>query len=334
MTPQPATPLRHVLLTGAAGFIGSHLTERLLLAGCAVTGIDNFDPYYLTRDKRENLGVALAHPGFRLLQADLRDRAALDRALAEHGPFDAVAHLAARAGVRASFEDPKAYEDLNLGGTRVLLEALDARDSAANLVFGSSSSVYGDSAGPFREDQPLGEPLSPYAATKQACERHLEAVHRRSGREISIMRLFTVYGPRQRPDMAIPRFAARLLRGEAVEIYGDGASLRDYTYVSDIVDGLVRALSTPAACRSYNLGSNSPVRLDDMLARLAAVLDRAPRAEHVVQPPGDAALTWASIDRARTELGWEPRVSFEEGLRRSAGWLRARHGADQAEREA
>lgn len=331
MSSRPARPLRRVLLTGAAGFIGSHLAERLLAEGCEVVGFDHFEPPEARQAKHDHLFVAAAHPAFRCVQADLRDRAAIERTLVEHGPFDAVAHLAARAGVRASFADPDGYADVNVGGTRALLEALDARGSTASLVFASSSSVYGASTAPFREDHPLGEPLSPYAASKQACERLLESAHRASGRAMRVLRLFTVYGPRQRPDMALRRFGTSLLRGQPVALYGDGASRRDYSYVDDVVDGWMRALTAERDWRIYNLGSGSPVRLDVTLALLAGALGCAPRAEHEPAQRGDAPLTWAANERARTELGWEPRVRFEDGVRRTAAWLRREHESQTRE---
>ncbi len=315
MTVLAARPLQRVLVTGAAGFIGSHLTEALLQQGCEVTGYDNFDDYYAPAAKREHLRGALAHPRFRLIEADLRDRPALDRAIAERGPFDAVAHLAARAGVRPSLTQAELYFDVNVRGTQVLLDALRAGSPEARFVLASSSSVYGAEPGPFREDQPIGRPLSPYAASKHAAELVTHVAHHQHGCDAAVLRFFTAYGPRQRPDMAIPRFTERILRGEPVQLFGGGAdSFRDYTYVGDVVQGVIRALERAHGWRVYNLGSGQLTRLDALVAELGRALGRPVRVEAAPAQPGDVPLTWADRTRAAAELGWEPRTGLAEGL--------------------
>ena len=315
-------PLRgRYLVTGAAGFIGSSLVEALLAGGEQVIGLDNFDPYYAVERKRAQIRAALEQPNFRLIEADCRDRAALDRILAEHGPFDAVTHLAARAGVRPSLTNAQLYFDLNVRGTQVLLDALVARAPGTRFVHASSSSVYGDAKGPFHEEQPIGRPLSPYAASKHASELVAHVAHHLHGVPMTVLRFFTAYGPRQRPDMAIPHFTQQLLSGEAVRLFGGGDSHRDYTYIGDIVDGVLRAMQRAEGYRIFNLGSGRLTRLSDLVAKLAAALHVPLRAEIAPEMPGDVPLTWADVSRARAELGYEPRTMLEEGLARYAAWL-------------
>lgn len=321
MTIAPALPLRRVLVTGAAGFIGSHLVELLLALGCEVTGYDNFDPYYSPEVKRAQLRGALAHPRFRLTAADVRDRDALARVCAERGPFDAVAHLAARAGVRPSLLQPELYFDVNVRGTQVLLEALRAQSPRPRFVLASSSSVYGAETGPFREDQAIGRPLSPYAASKHAAELVTYVEHHLHGLDVAVLRFFTAYGPRQRPDMAIARFTEQILRGEPVQLFGGGDSFRDYTYVGDVVQGVARALERAQGYRLYNLGSGSLTRLDDLVAQLGRTLGRPVRISAAPAQPGDVPLTWADRSRAAAELGWEPATPLAEGLARYAASL-------------
>jgi UDP-glucuronate 4-epimerase len=311
----PAQPLQRVLVTGAAGFIGSHLVDALLARGCEVTGYDNFDAYYSPETKRLHLTSALAHPRFRLVADDLRDRAALDRTLAEHGPFDAVAHLAARAGVRASLRHPELFFDVNVRGTQILLEALRAGSPQARFVLASSSSVYGADPGPFHEDQPIGRPHSPYAASKHAAELVSYLAHHLHGTDVTVLRFFTAYGPRQRPDMAIPRFTEQILRNEAVQIFGGGDSFRDYTYVGDVVQGVVRALERAHGFRVFNLGSGQLTRLDALVAQLGKALQRPVRLATLPMQPGDVPLTWANRARATAELSWEPSTGLAEGLK-------------------
>jgi UDP-glucuronate 4-epimerase len=310
------------LITGAAGFIGSHVTETLLARGARVVGLDNFDPHYPAGFKRQNLAAALTHSRFTLVEADCRDRAALDRLFAEFGPFDTIAHLAARPGVRPSLAQAGRYFDINVRGTQVLLEAVAATGLRPRFVLASSSSVYGAAAGPFREDQALGKPLSPYAASKHAAELVAYVAHHLHGIPVTVLRFFTAYGPRQRPDMAIPQFAARLLRGAPVHLFGGGDSHRDYTYIGDIVEGVICALERAGGYRTYNLGSGRLTRLDELVRGLAAALDVPLRAEPAPAQPGDVPLTWADISLARMDLGWEPRTSLAEGLAHAAAWWR------------
>lgn len=306
-----------ILVTGAAGFIGSHLCEALLERGYDVTAMDNFDSYYDPVIKRRNISVFKDR--VRLVEGDIRSEKVLDLAL---GDVDAVAHLAARAGVRASLSDPGLYVDNNVGGTQKLLEAMVKR-GVLRLVFASSSSVYGSRAsGPFREDEPVLEPVSPYAATKLSGEYLCRAANRTWGMQVSSMRLFTVYGPRQRPEMAIHLFARLASEGIAIPRFGSGESVRDYTYVGDIVEGLIAAMENPCGYRVFNLGNDNPISLNALITRLGQALGSSIRVDDHGDQPGDVPRTWACIDRAQKELGYAPAVPLEAGLDRFVAWLK------------
>ena len=260
-------------------------------------------------------------PRVRLVEGDLRDQAPVGRLFAEED-FDVVVHLAARAGVRPSIAQAPLYHDLNVRGTQVLLDALCAAAPETRFVLASSSSVYGAAEGPFREDQRLGRPLSPYAASKHASELVAHVMHHLHGLPTSVLRFFTAYGPRQRPDMAVPRFARRLLHGEPVRMFGDGSSVRDYTFVGDVVRGVVAAMErTTSDFQTYNLGCGRITRLDEFVAAVADVLGVPLLVERLPDQPGDVPLTLADVSKAKAMLGWEPTVPVVEGLRRSAPWL-------------
>jgi len=312
------------LVTGAAGFIGSHLVERLLAEGDRVIGVDAFDPFYPRAVKERNLAVARSHPDFRLVELDVRETAALARLLRAEG-VTRVAHLAARAGVRPSVENPRVYFDLNVMGTVSLLEAC-RQAGIGRLVFASSSSVYGNREGAFREEDPTDSPISPYAASKKAGEAIGYTYHHLTGMAVTCVRLFTVYGPRQRPDLAIHKFARLMLRGEPIPFYGDGSMRRDFTYVTDTVAGISAALRRDAGYRIYNLGRSDPISLAELVAHLEAALGCQARLDRRPPPPGDVIATCADIRRAAAELGYAPAVSIEEGLRRFAAWLREEGG--------
>jgi UDP-glucuronate 4-epimerase len=319
------------LVTGGAGFIGSHLTEALLAAGRRVVVLDNFDTFYDPRIKHANLERCREHPAFRLVTGDIRDEAALAAAFAE--PCEVVFHLAARAGVRPSIVDPVLYASVNLDGTTRLLEAC-RREGVRRFVFGSSSSVYGDNAKvPFAEDDPVDHPISPYAATKKAGEVVAHAFHHISGMAVACLRFFTVYGPRQRPEMAIHAFTERLAAGLPIDQFGDGSSARDYTYVSDIVSGILRA---EAACRGYhvwNLGGSRTVTLAALVAKIADKLGVRPQVRQLPEQPGDVRRTWADVERAERELGWRALVGIDDGLDRFLLWFGERRGTAARESE-
>lgn len=317
---------RRVLVTGAAGFIGSHVTERLLGLGASVVGLDNFDPYYARSMKEENVAAChAADPGgrFEMIEGDLTDPAVTDRAMQGCG---SVIHLAAKAGVRPSIEDPAGYAVANVVGTTVILEAA-SRAGLDRVVAASSSSVYGNASKvPFSEEEPAGEPISPYAATKRSCELIGHTHHHLTGLPVAMLRFFTVYGPRQRPDLGIRLFLEKCGRGEAIRMFGDGSSSRDYTFIDDIVDGV---LASHEAIPSYgfrvwNLGGSSPVRLDELLAAVGRTVGREPVIQVEGQQPGDVDRTWADLARSGTELGYAPSVDLATGLQRQWEWLRGR----------
>lgn len=308
------------LVTGAAGFIGSHVTETLLADGWEVVGIDSFDPFYDPAVKRENLKGLRRNKAFRLVEGDIRDREALETA-AGGGKLDAIVHLAARAGVRPSLEQPRAYMEVNVAGTAEILE-LARRREVPKLVFASSSSVYGEREGsPFREDDNVDRPISPYAASKKAGELLCHSYHHNHGLTVACLRFFTVYGPRQRPEMAIHTFTRAIEQGEPITIYGDGSSRRDYTYVDDIVNGVVAALERAKGYRIYNLGNHRTVELRELIRLLEEDLGKKAEVKHLPPQPGDVPLTCADIQRAQEELGYSPAVPVERGLELFVEWF-------------
>ena len=309
-----------VLVTGGAGFIGSHLVERLLADGRRVVVIDNFDTFYDPQVKRRNVAVASRDPAYRLVAGDIRDTDALD-ALFRAEPIADVIHLAARAGVRPSIQDPVLYTSVNLDGTTRLLEAC-RRHGVGRFIFGSSSSVYGNNSKvPFAEEDPVDHPISPYAATKKAGEVLCHAHHHLFGLKIACLRFFTVYGPRQRPEMAIHKFVRLLAAGQEIEQYGDGSSARDYTYVSDIVDGIVRAMDCVTSYHIWNLGGSQTITLRELVERLARGLGVPARVRELPLQPGDVDRTWAEVSKAERELDWRPRVELDRGLESFILWF-------------
>ena len=316
-----------VLVTGGAGFIGSHLTERLIARGDEVVVVDSFDPFYDPSVKRANIAGAIASGHATLIEADICERAALDEKLGDTD-LDAIVHLAARAGVRPSLESPLEYVRTNVEGTQSLLE-IARRRGIRPFVMGSSSSVYGDSTPvPFREDVSADTPISPYAATKRAAELLCHAHAKLHGASIACLRLFTVYGPRQRPDLAIHKFARLMLRGEEIPLYGDGSTERDYTFVGDATDGIERALdwcvsAPPGAFEIVNIGESTTTSLAKLVDLISDELGVDPRIQRLPDQPGDVQRTFADIARARHLLGYDPRTTMEEGIRRFAEWLRA-----------
>lgn len=313
-----------VLITGVAGFIGSHLAEALLARGDTVAGLDNFDDYYPRALKEANLASARESDRFTFVEGDIRSAEDLDPVFRSARP-ETVVHLAARAGVRSSIEDPLRCQDVNLRGTVQVLEAM-RRHGAGRLVFAGSSSVYGNNRTiPFHEDDPVDHPISPYAATKKACELLCHTYHHLCGIDVTVLRFFTVYGPRQRPDLAIRKFADLLARGEAIPVYGDGSTSRDYTYVDDIIQGVLAAIDRCAGYHIYNLGESQPVRLDALVECIARHLGVEPSIQRLPRQPGDVDRTYADISRARSELGYAPSTDLETGMARFVEWFRG-HG--------
>ncbi|HKI85997.1 MAG TPA: GDP-mannose 4,6-dehydratase [Thermoanaerobaculia bacterium] len=315
---------RHVLITGGAGFIGSNLTRRRLDRGDRVTVLDNFNDFYDPALKRANIAPFGERQEFRLVEGDIRDEELIDELFA-NGRFDAVIHLAARAGVRPSLQQPILYEEVNCIGTLRLLEAA-RRHGPEVFLFGSSSSVYGiNRKVPFSEKDEVNQPISPYATTKRTGELLCFNYHHLYGLRTACLRFFTVYGPAQRPEMAIHKFTRLLSRGETVPLFGDGASRRDYTYVDDIVDGIEATLELAPDFEIINLGGAETTSLLDLVHGLARELAVEPKIEYLPVQPGDVPITFADVSKAHRLLGYEPKVPIEEGLRRFVAWYRERN---------
>jgi UDP-glucuronate 4-epimerase len=315
------------LVTGAAGFIGSHTCHAFLERGWQVTGIDNFDPFYDRRIKEEGIAALHGEAGFRLVEGDIRDTNVVGEALES---VDVVLHLAARAGVRPSIEDPELYVSVNVGGTATLLEACN-RAGVRRFVFGSSSSVYGDSTpAPFGEDAVAMDPISPYAATKRAGELHCKVYAHLYDFRIAALRFFTVYGPRQRPDLAIHKFTRLISDGAPIVQFGDGLSERDYTHVEDILQGTVAAvewaMQEGPAFEIFNLGESKTVRLSYLIELIGGALQIGPQIEIRPAAPGDVRRTFADISKARQVLGYDPRICIEDGIPAFVEWYQATYG--------
>jgi UDP-glucuronate 4-epimerase len=316
-----------VLVTGAAGFIGSHLVEALLARGNEVVGVDNFDPFYPRAVKERNLAEVGVHAGFSFREQDMLDASALRPLLT---PETVIVHLGAKAGVRPSLADPAGYARANVTGTAAVIEA--ARQAGVSrIVFGSSSSVYGDSTPvPFREDAVAIVPVSPYAATKRAGELLLSSVAPIYGFKAASLRFFTVYGPRQRPDLAIHSFARKMVAGETLTLFGDGTQARDYTYCDDIIAGVIAAVDWTAKAdvgvETFNLGGNRSIPTEVMVAEIARALRIEPRIEWAPMQPGDVQQTAADLTKSGALLGYAPKTPFPEGIRRFIRWFREAYG--------
>jgi UDP-glucuronate 4-epimerase len=309
-------------VTGGAGAIGSLLVEALLARGDEVAVLDSFHDFYPRACKERNLARARAQPGFAgVFEGDVRDSEFVARSFASFAPRQ-VAHLAARAGVRPSLEDPVTYSQVNLVGTSVVLNAA-LRAGVERFVFASSSSVYGERPrGEFTEDLMADRPLSPYGATKRGGELLCHAAHAESGMPVSCLRFFNAYGPRMRPDLAIHKFAVLMLADRPIPVFGDGSIERDFTFVADTVDGVLRALDRARSFHVYNLGRGKPVTVNDIIAALERVLGKRARRETLPPQAGDLPRTWASVARASAELGYAPQVDLDEGIARFVRWLR------------
>ncbi len=319
--------MTRVLITGAAGFIGSHLVQALTRQGDEVVGIDNFDPFYPRAMKERNLAEIGRSAGFTFRELDLLDVAALRSLLTAD---TVIVHLAAKAGVRPSLADPVGYARTNVTGTAAVVEA--ARQAGvARFVFGSSSSVYGDSTPvPFREDAVAVVPISPYAATKRAGELFLQSVAPIYGFQTVSLRFFTVYGPRQRPDLAIHAFTRKMVEGRPLTLFGDGTQARDYTYCDDIIAGVVSAVewsaSAPVGVETFNLGGNRSVPTEAMVREIAAALGIKPKIEWGPMQPGDVQQTAADLTKSTAVLGYRPKTAFSDGIHRFVQWFREAYG--------
>ena len=319
----------HIVVTGGAGFIGSHLCTRLCAEGHQVTCLDNFDDFYdpaIKKDNRRQL-EQVAADRITFQHGDIRRLDDLQPLFRDH-PVDAVIHLAARAGVRPSIEQTLLYGEINIQGTLNILECCKAF-GVRHVLFGSSSSVYGErTQGPFAESDDVNTPVSPYAATKRAGELLCHTYSHLYAMRIACLRFFTVYGPSQRPDLAIHKFARLMAQGEALPIYGDGMSQRDYTYVDDIVDGIVRAWAwlqqgetDTGVCEIFNLGGSHPIRLRELVRLLEASLGYSAKLDWQPVQPGDVPITYADLSKSEAMLGYHPQVNIETGLKRFADWF-------------
>jgi len=319
--------MNRILVTGGAGFIGSHLVDRLLDGGDArVTVVDNFSDFYDPAIKRANIAPYLATENFELVEADIMDSRVMED-LFSRSKFDCVVHLAARAGVRPSLEDPLSYETTNVRGTFNLLEAA-RRNEVPRFVFGSSSSVYGmNSRVPFSEDDPVASPISPYAVTKIAGEAACHTYSHLYGLRIVCLRLFTVYGARQRPDLAIHKFARLISKGLPIPMFGDGTTRRDYTYIDDIIAGLLAAMKYDRTqFEVINLGESRTVELRRLVELIEQALGKRAIIDHQPQQPGDVPVTFADVSKARRLLGYEPATQIEAGILRFVEWFQKQSG--------
>ena len=308
-----------ILVTGGAGFIGSHLVERLLQEGYEVLCLDNFNDYYDPKLKERNISAALKQPNFTLVRGDILDEGLLQD-IFEKYRIEKIVHLAALAGVRPSLVAPMRYVEVDIKGTVNLLEA--AREHAVKqFIFGSSSSVYGiNKKVPFSEEDPTELQASPYATAKKAGELYCRTYHHLYRIPTTILRFFTVYGPRQRPDMAIHKFTRLMLAGKPVPMFGDGSSARDYTYIDDCIDGIMAALEKPFDFEIFNLGNSSAVQLRELIELIGRKLGVEPQIERLPEQPGDVPVTYADISKARALLGYNPKVTLEEGIERFIKW--------------
>lgn len=312
-----------ILLTGGAGFIGSSVTDALLERGDAVTVLDNFNDFYDPAIKRKN-AAEIEAKGARLVEGDIRDGALVTKLFAE-GAFDGVIHLAAMAGVRPSLLDPMLYEDVNMRGTLNILGELQKRPEI-RFVFASSSSVYGGNESvPFREVDEIHHPVSPYAATKRAGELMCYTFHHLYGIPTTCLRFFTVYGPRQRPEMAIHKFVRAVHEGQSIPFFGDGTTRRDYTYIDDIVDGVVKSLDHCKGYEIYNLGESQTTSLAELVNLIGEVCGKEPVIDRKPMQPGDVVVTFADIAKAKAQIGYAPKTLIREGLERFVAWYRAQN---------
>ena len=314
--------MNKILVTGCAGFIGSHLTNRLLKKGYYVVGIDDFNDYYDPRIKGKNLEEAKENNHFALYRKDILNFKPLEEIFKKERPKKII-HLAARAGVRGSIKDPLLYAKVNVLGTVNLLK-LSVDFGIKQFILGSSSSVYGDSKRlPFTEDDPCDKIISPYGTSKRAAEFWVETFHRTFGLKSVILRLFTVYGPSGRPDMAPALFTKAILAGKSINQFGDGSSSRDYTYIDDIVDGIVKTSSTDLDFEIINLGNNHPAKLSDFIMTIEHIAGEKTNIKKLKQQPGDVVTTWAGVVKAKKLLGWQPKTNIEQGLQNYIRWLKS-----------
>ena len=311
--------IMRVLVTGGAGFIGSFLCERFIQKGCHVVCLDNFNSFYDPAVKRRNIQAVLFHPNYQLIEGDILDIILLKNVF-EKEQFDVVVHLAARAGVRPSIQKPRLYQKVNVEGTLNLLE-ISSRYKVPKFIFASSSSVYGKNTKvPFSEDDPVDCPISPYAATKKACELLAYTYSYLNSFSVTCLRFFTVYGPRQRPDMVIFKFTKFISEGREIPLFGNGTSRRDYTYITDIIDGIEVAIQKCEGYHIYNLGESQTIELKYLVLLLEDALGKKARVKLFSEQPGDVPVTYADITKARMNLDFHPKVTIQEGIHKFVEW--------------
>lgn len=317
--------MKSYLVTGGAGFIGSSLCERLLKKNNKVIILDNFCDYYNPQIKENNVGNLIISENCKLYRADIRDKEAVKKVFDENS-IDIVVHLAAMAGVRPSIENPILYQEVNCIGTQNILEEMRAHN-IKNLIMASSSSVYGNcKQTPFKEDMIVDYAISPYAASKKANEVMAHVYHKLYNFNVMMLRFFTVYGPKQRPDLAINKFTKLMINNEKIPMYGDGTTARDYTYIDDIVDGIIKSSDyITSNCNVYeilNLGNSSPISLKDMIDVIAKTLNKEPKIEQLPMQPGDVQITYADVAKAKKLIGYNPCTSFEDGIKKFVSWYK------------
>lgn len=313
--------MEKILVTGGAGFIGSHICDSLLKKGKLVVCIDNFNDYYNPLTKEKNIEEASKNSNFSLHKVDITQKEELKKAF-QNNRIDKAVHMAARAGVRASFENPELYEKVNIQGTKNLLE-LAHEFKIKNFIFGSSSSVYGTNKKiPFSEDDPLDSIISPYAKTKKKAEELCKEFHNKFNLNITCLRLFTVYGPRGRPDMAPYKFTKHIIKEKPIEMYGDGTTKRDYTYVQDIVDGVLSALDKNLNFEIINLGNSNPIELKEFISIIEEKTGKKAKIQQLPMQKGDVPLTYADISKAERLLGYQPKTNIKEGINLLVEWFK------------
>lgn len=317
--------MKTYLVTGGAGFIGSTLTERLLKEKNKVIVIDNFCDYYDPKLKEENISKIEGNKNFKLYKADIRDRKILKKIFDDNN-IDCVIHLAAMAGVRNSIENPILYQEVNCIGTLNILEEMK-KHSIKQLVFASSSSVYGNNKEmPLKEDMIVDFPISPYASTKKECEVMIHVYHKSYDMNTILLRFFTVYGPKQRPDLAINKFTKLILEDKEITMYGEGDTFRDYTYVDDIIDGIIKSIDyinkNNNVYEIINLGSSNPIKLNEMVEIIGKTLNKNPKIKKIEMQQGDVDGTFADISKAKELLGYEPKIKFEDGIKKFIDWYK------------
>ena len=316
---------QRILVTGSAGFIGSHVAKSLLQRGAKVIGVDNFDPYYDIARKQHNHESIINEFGdaFSAHEMDIADQDAMSALMQSHKPTGVI-HLAAKAGVRPSIADPRAYAVANVVGTQSVLNAASTC-GCERVVCASSSSVYGNNTKtPFSEDDPVEHPISPYAATKRACELIGHSHHHLTKMPVAMLRFFTVFGPGQRPDLAISLFLDKIARGETINKFGDGTTSRDYTFIDDIVAGVIRSYERidDDGYRIWNLGGDHPTTLNELIETISGVVGREPNINEMGMQPGDVDRTWADLTRSKAELGYSPTTSIADGVAQQYKWMR------------